>query len=206
MVRDMSVLGEHLDSGFAVLDGNGVLTYANDVLCRMLQFPRAALVEAAARNREVPYDSARYRNCLIEQGQGAGGAVMTWRTFAGRSLELVVWPFPLFDPRGVCVGSFALLEPKEPFRPRDESASTPTPPSAPGTLPTTLGSPALSPREREILSALVEGKSLDQAAAAFQISPHTVRNHRKRIYRKLSIRSEAELLRLLFMGKPRAMD
>ncbi|TPV93359.1 MAG: PAS domain-containing protein [Myxococcales bacterium FL481] len=195
---DLSVLGERLASGFAVLDARGWITYANDLLCRLLQFPRSALLESIAHHRP-PYDPSQYQACLADTAKHTRGVLMNWRTYTNCELRLVVWPFPLFGPAGESIGSFALIEPATP-------STTASSPSAlvDSQLPDDLGSPALSPREREILQALVEGKSLDQAAATFRISPHTVRNHRKRIYRKLDIRSEAELLRLLFLGRPRA--
>lgn len=208
----MSVLGERLSSGFAVFDPQGRLTYANDALCRLLQYPSALLVDATTSDRP-PYDVTEYRNLLTRPGRQPCGTVMAWRNYTDCELRLVVWPFPMFEASGQSVGSFALIEPSSPGPSRQASSSLDDAPSLAGNtfrqefgqrLGKELGTPALSPREREILHALVEGQSLEQAAAAFQISPHTVRNHRKRIYRKLDIRSEAELLRLLFLGRPRA--
>jgi DNA-binding NarL/FixJ family response regulator len=51
----------------------------------------------------------------------------------------------------------------------------------------------LSPREREVLQLLAEGKSTKQAAARLNVSVKTVESHRKQIMDKLSLRSLAEL-------------
>ncbi len=51
----------------------------------------------------------------------------------------------------------------------------------------------LSPREREVLQLLSEGKSTKQAAARLSVSVKTVESHRKQIMDKLDIHSLAEL-------------
>ena len=52
----------------------------------------------------------------------------------------------------------------------------------------------LSPREREIVGAVVTGKRVSAVARTLDISPHTVRNHLKSIFRKLGVHSQVELL------------
>lgn len=52
---------------------------------------------------------------------------------------------------------------------------------------------ALSPREREVLQLVAEGKSSSQIATTLHLSDRTVESHRKRIMDKLELRSIAEL-------------
>jgi PAS domain S-box-containing protein len=52
----------------------------------------------------------------------------------------------------------------------------------------------LSVREREILVELISGKRVPAIAKDLFISPHTVRNHLKSMYRKLDLSSQAELI------------
>ena len=52
----------------------------------------------------------------------------------------------------------------------------------------------LSPREREILEAVASGQRVRAIAGVFTISPYTVRNHLKAIFRKLGVHSQVELL------------
>lgn len=54
---------------------------------------------------------------------------------------------------------------------------------------------ALSPREREILAFLAEGKSNKEAAHVFNISVKTVETHRARIMAKLDLHSVSDLVR-----------
>ena len=50
----------------------------------------------------------------------------------------------------------------------------------------------LSPREKEVLNALVEGLSYKMIAARLSISFETVRSHIKRIYEKLKVHNNTE--------------
>ena len=52
---------------------------------------------------------------------------------------------------------------------------------------------ALTPREREVLQLLAEGKSIKQIAALLYVSISTIETHRKNIMDKLNIFSVAEL-------------
>jgi two-component system response regulator NreC len=56
-------------------------------------------------------------------------------------------------------------------------------------------SPALSPREREVLQLLAEGKSTREVAALLCVSIKTVETHRQQIMGKLNIHSVAELIK-----------
>jgi DNA-binding NarL/FixJ family response regulator len=67
-------------------------------------------------------------------------------------------------------------------------------PAAPSRLtPAGGGSRGLSPREREVLQLLAEGKSSKDIATRLAIAATTVESHRRQIMDKLGIRSIAEL-------------
>ena len=59
----------------------------------------------------------------------------------------------------------------------------------------------LTSRQKQIADALVEGLSYKMVADKLLISTETVRDHIKKIYRKLEINSRTELLRLHMKGK-----
>ena len=62
---------------------------------------------------------------------------------------------------------------------------------------------ALSDREHEILAEFAAGARVASIAKKLFISPHTVRNHLKAIYRKLGVASQAELVeRIRALGRP----
>src|SRR3546814_19408442 len=54
----------------------------------------------------------------------------------------------------------------------------------------------LTPREAEVRDLLLRGCSTDAVALRLSISRHTVKDHRKAIFRKLGISSLAELFSL----------
>jgi DNA-binding NarL/FixJ family response regulator len=57
--------------------------------------------------------------------------------------------------------------------------------------------PALSPREVELVRALIFYRHVSLAAEVLDISTHTARNHLKSVFRKLDVHSQNELFRLL---------
>ncbi len=59
----------------------------------------------------------------------------------------------------------------------------------------------LSPREREVLLELCNGKSYKRVAEALFISQDTVRTHIRNIYRKLEVNSKAEAVAKAFKDK-----
>jgi DNA-binding CsgD family transcriptional regulator len=60
----------------------------------------------------------------------------------------------------------------------------------------------LSPRERQIASAVSLGLHDQQIADNLVLSVHTVKQHLKSIYRKLGVTSRVELTRLVLMRRP----
>lgn len=62
-----------------------------------------------------------------------------------------------------------------------------------------FGLHVLSAREREIVTMILQGHSTESVALHLDISPGTVKIHRKNIYRKLKVSSQAELF-AAFMG------
>jgi len=59
----------------------------------------------------------------------------------------------------------------------------------------------LTPRERELVQLLAEGKSNKQAADALGISLNTVETHRKNVMSKLRLRSASDLVRYAIRNK-----
>ena len=53
----------------------------------------------------------------------------------------------------------------------------------------------LTPREREVLQLIAEGKKSREIAQIMTRSLHTVRNHRARLMKKLGVHGAVELVR-----------
>jgi DNA-binding CsgD family transcriptional regulator len=62
---------------------------------------------------------------------------------------------------------------------------------------------ALTAGEARLASCLLQGKSVDEAAATMGITVNTARAYLKRIYNKTGVRRQPELMRLLLLGLPR---
>jgi DNA-binding NarL/FixJ family response regulator len=60
---------------------------------------------------------------------------------------------------------------------------------------------AVTPREREIIQLIAEGKSNKDAASALSISVKTIEAHRANIMRKLHLRSVSDLVRYAIRNK-----
>ena len=62
---------------------------------------------------------------------------------------------------------------------------------------------ALTAGEARLTSLLLEGKSVEEAAAAMGVTVNTARTRLKRIYNKTGVRRQPELVRRLLLGLPR---
>ena len=60
--------------------------------------------------------------------------------------------------------------------------------------PVTVGRNRLTPREREIVQLLAEGKSTKEVAVALGLSVKTAETHRSNIMRKLQLHSVSDLV------------
>lgn len=69
-----------------------------------------------------------------------------------------------------------------------------------GRLPSS-DTPRLSPRELEVLDCLMRGLSEKQVATTLDLSPHTVNDYIKSLYRKFSVSSRSELMALFVRGR-----
>jgi DNA-binding CsgD family transcriptional regulator len=92
----------------------------------------------------------------------------------GTRVRVAVNSVPLTDADGVMIGSFGLVQVLGAIEPSLESA------------------PSLSQRERETLTLLAAGYSTAQMAQHMRVSKETVRNHVKRMLRRLGARSRVE--------------
>lgn len=59
----------------------------------------------------------------------------------------------------------------------------------------------LTPREREVLAQLIQGKTYQDIAESLIISPLTVRSHIENLYRKTEVHNKAELVALAYQNK-----
>lgn len=115
------------------------------------------------------------------------------RSGTGRWIENL---FPMFDRRGRVshVGCFVIE-----ISPTSKLLSAPAHDRAPVTADQALGPnpsepPSLSPREREVVRLVAEGKSNKEISSALLISVRTVETYRARLMLKLQVGSTAQLV------------
>jgi len=64
-----------------------------------------------------------------------------------------------------------------------------------GNLPSRRRPKPLTPRQREVVQLLAEGKTLREAAAVLNITPRTIAFHKYKVMRELGFKTSAELIR-----------
>jgi len=124
----------------------------------------------------VPEDLGRVRDAFARKQMGALHTEyeVTMIRSDGARIRLSVSSVPLRDGSNGVVGSFALARALGPAE---------SPPAA---------SPQLTARQRQTLTLLAAGRSTAQMAELMGLSKETVRNHVKRLLRRLDARSRVE--------------
>lgn len=70
-------------------------------------------------------------------------------------------------------------------------------------LQVSAGIATLTPRQRIVLACLIDGQNIKEAASHLGLSPHTVTDHVKAIYKASNVSSRAELLNRFISGGKR---
>jgi DNA-binding NarL/FixJ family response regulator len=70
--------------------------------------------------------------------------------------------------------------------------------------PEKTGLASLSPRERDILEAIIAGETSKETARRLALSPRTVEVHRAHILKKLGARNTADLLRRVLLDQAKS--
>jgi PAS domain S-box-containing protein len=154
-----------------VLDTAGVIRWLNPAAERLVgdvrgrQFTSVVAPEDRPRAREL-----FTRKVLGEEATDTTGVLLSTD---GTRLPLEISAVPLMGGGGRVVGVFGLLT-----GPLDEEPRTPH--------------PHLTPRQAEVLRLLEQGRSTKQIADELHLSPETVRNHVRRLFRALGVNSRLE--------------
>ncbi|WP_380053924.1 helix-turn-helix transcriptional regulator [Falsihalocynthiibacter sp. SS001] len=93
--------------------------------------------------------------------------------------------------RAVCQRHWSDLEAR--FGAKDQAESNATIHHSVELAFTNFGDGVLTPRERQVVEFTLKGHSADAVGRILEISPGTVRIHRRNVYAKLQIRSQGEL-------------
>ena len=186
-------LGSRLDCGLLVVDERGQVTYLNDRLGELLRAPRSGLVGQRVASWLAESEQTPFLLRLLQRRDQSGALPyrMRCRRTDGSVVCVSLLPFPRHDPHGVFLGSFAMVFEQPAQAPVDGEADLGGA-AAPAATP---AAEQLSARERQIVELLLSHQAIAEIGRSCTISPHTVRNHIKAIYRKLGVHSRAELMR-----------
>jgi len=183
------IILDKLDRGVVLLDARGRVLDANSLAVRVLE---AGDGMALRSGRFVFADAAldaRLSRMIAQCGGSAAGGIATIAArvsrSGGASYRVVVTPVPRdADERDVAF--VALI-----YAP-DEQREIST-----DVLRELYG---LTPAQAQVARSLFSGRSVEESAAALNLSLNTVRTHLKQIFTRCEVQSQAELLHLLAQG------
>lgn len=204
---------DHLPIGVFLVDADFRYQFANRAFADYLGYRPQDFVGRPVQEGVYPTDLPVYREHAEKAAQGATAPFeITMRARGGSAYRIHVQGIPFISEDGTFAGGIGVAQPARLSRPPDISEirrlSLLTAHYA-GELHSLLSlesadayrfhtptrvTPELSQRETEVCACLLQGLSAPTIAERLHVSPHTIRNHVKSIYRKLEVRSRAELM------------
>ena len=154
-----------------VVDATGIVRWLNPAAERLLGDVRGRQFTSVIAPEDRPAARERFAQKMLgtsPASEATGHLVST----AGTRVPVEVSSVPLKNGERV-VGVFGLIE----ERPDDSPTAPP---------------PHLTPRQVEVLRLLEQGRSTKQIAAELHLSPETVRNHVRRLFRALGVNTRLE--------------
>lgn len=206
-----------LHCGVVVRDAEQRIVWLNDHLLHWLGYAREELL---GQSLDALYPAENLE--LLQQEMTAVEAgdlrarLTVLRRKNGTVLPVLLLPQPVYDPEGRVLGGvgvaieLATIQTARPagYAPTEGKlrerldkialeiqsiglAASASGPPIPLEHPELAG---LSEREKEVLTQLVSGSRVPDIAGALHISPNTVRNHLKSIFRKVGVGGQGELI------------
>jgi DNA-binding CsgD family transcriptional regulator len=214
----LHALFEAVSDGVLITDAAGTRTYSNQAMQDLLGVDPAADSTSAAPAWLPQVHQARYHEVIRRTAQSDAGeeiVMLEWAIIDSAGVEhaVIARLFPVRGPNGG--DSSAVLWLMQPVHPKPE-AEVPSAEwaaalerianevqrlgfGAHGTATPIShgyeGADRLTRREQDVVQCLLEGERVVSIAERLDLSPHTVRNHLKSIFRKLDVHSQAELVR-----------
>jgi PAS domain S-box-containing protein len=206
-----------INCGVVARNNAGIVLYANPRLLEWLRYERSE-VEGRPIDQLVPADLV---DAMAEEIQAIGAGDLRARLCAlrrkdGTAFPVLIIPQRLTDEEGKLVGGVGVVVDLGAVQtaksmPRGGGgelrgaldkialelqslglAADIAPSSAVALEHVELAD--LSVREREVVALLMAGERVPAIAKQLHISPHTVRNHLKSVFRKLDVGSQSELI------------
>jgi PAS domain S-box-containing protein len=104
------ILVETMNDGLVIDDGEGVLTYANDAFCRMINYSQENILGKQWISMTTDLNIERIREKITERKKGISERYeLTWKSSNGDLVPTIVSATPLFDRSGGFIGTFAVV-------------------------------------------------------------------------------------------------
>lgn len=212
----LHALFEAVSDGVLITDAAGTRTYSNQAMQELLGTDPTAEATAGAPQWLPEAHQARYHEVVSRTARSNAGdeiVVLEWAVIDASGAERPVIA-RLFPVRGANGGdSTAVLWLMQPVHadgdevPSEWGAALEriaaevnrlgfgAGPQATPISHGYEGADRLTRREQDVVQCLLEGERVVSIAERLDLSPHTVRNHLKSIFRKLGVHSQAELVR-----------
>jgi DNA-binding CsgD family transcriptional regulator len=188
-----------LASGVVLLDGEGLVLFANHSATEILRLGDGVTAAGARLVASAPDDQARLSRLVDDvtrtgqrHGQAAGGTLSLARPSGKRPLSLLVAPLgdsPFDFGTRIPVAVVFLSDPER---------------APAGPLQVLARRHGLTPRETTVAGFVATGTALPQVADALHISVSTARTHLYRVFDKVGVRRQSELIRVMLCepGRP----
>jgi len=104
------ILVETMNDGLVIDDGNGVLTYANDAFCRMINESQENIIGKPWVSLVKDLSMENIMEKIVDRKKGISERYeLTWRSSTGDLVPTIVSATPLFDRSGSFIGTFAII-------------------------------------------------------------------------------------------------
>jgi DNA-binding CsgD family transcriptional regulator len=183
-----------LPIAFLVLDQNGRTLVANRAARRVMQQDRIVRGVDHVLSLQPRHLNKAFRELIAPSVDSSGRApsALTVPRPSGKPLSILVVPINRDEPNGsILPGSVVFLGDPELHAEPDQTL-----------LAKLFG---FTPAESKVASLVMQGNTVEDVAAKLHISPHTTRNHLKRLFSKTNTKRQGELVHML-LSSPACLD
>lgn len=109
-VMRYQILIETMNDGLVIDDGNGILTYANDAFCRMINESQENIIGKPWVSLVKDMSMESIMEKIADRKKGISERYeLSWKSSAGDLVPTIVSATPLFDRSGSFIGTFAIV-------------------------------------------------------------------------------------------------